>query len=96
MHLGTYTIQKKHFLGLIKQFDKNLFQILTLSWYLTAFIRHMRDFRVKGFVVLFSILADFQAKVEKILKGSLDLIPSPLPSVKIQIWAPGGKVYLRY
>ena len=32
-------------------------------------------------------------KVEKILKGSLDLIPSPSPSVKIQII--GGKVYLR-
>ena len=33
-------------------------------------------------------------KVEKILKDSLDSIPSPLPSVKIQIV--GGKVYLRY
>ena len=32
-------------------------------------------------------------KVEKILKGSLDLISSPSPSVKIQIM--GGKVYLR-
>ena len=32
-------------------------------------------------------------KVEKILKGTLDLIPSPLPSVKIQIM--GGKVCLR-
>ena len=32
-------------------------------------------------------------KVEKILKGSLDLIPSPSPSVKIQIM--GGKVCLR-
>ena len=32
-------------------------------------------------------------KVEKILKGSLDSIPSPLPSVKIQIM--GGKVCLR-
>ena len=31
---------------------------------------------------------DFE--VEKILKGSLDLIPSPSPSVKIQIT--GGKV----
>ena len=30
------------------------------------------------------------SKVEKILKGSLDLIPSPSPSVKIQIM--GGKV----
>ena len=27
------------------------------------------------------------SKVEKILKGSLDLIPSPSPSMKIQIWA---------
>ena len=33
-------------------------------------------------------------KVENILKGSLDLIPSPSPSVKIQIM--GGKVCLRY
>ena len=31
-------------------------------------------------------------KVENILKGSLDSIPSPSPSVKIQIV--GGKVYL--
>ena len=31
-------------------------------------------------------------KVDKILKGSLDLIPSPSPSVKIQLI--GGKVYL--
>ena len=33
------------------------------------------------------------AKVEKILKGSLDSIPSPSPSVKIQIM--GGKFCLR-
>ena len=32
-------------------------------------------------------------KVEKILRGSLDFIPSPSPSVKIQIM--GGKVCLR-
>ena len=32
-------------------------------------------------------------KVEKIFKGSLDLISSPSPSVKIQIM--GGKVCLR-
>ena len=32
-------------------------------------------------------------KVEKILKGSLDSIPSPSPSVKIQVM--GGKVCLR-
>ena len=30
------------------------------------------------------------SKVEKILKGSLDVIPSPSPAVKIQIM--GGKV----
>ena len=35
----------------------------------------------------------FLFKVGKILKGSLDLIPSPLPPVKIEII--GGKVYLR-
>ena len=34
-----------------------------------------------------------QVKVEKTLKGSLDLISPPLPSVKIQII--GRKVYLR-
>ena len=33
-------------------------------------------------------------KVEKILTGSLDSIPSPSPSVKIQIM--GGKVCLRF
>jgi hypothetical protein len=33
-------------------------------------------------------------KVEKILKGSLDSIPTPSPSVKIQIM--GGKVCLRF
>ena len=32
-------------------------------------------------------------KIEKILKGSLDSIPSPSPTVKIQIM--GGKVCLR-
>ena len=35
----------------------------------------------------------YNTKVEKILKGSLDLIQSPSPSVKIQIM--GGKVGLR-
>jgi hypothetical protein len=33
-------------------------------------------------------------RVEKILKGSLDLIPSTSPSVKVQIM--GGKVCLRF
>ena len=35
----------------------------------------------------------FAGKVEIILKGSLDSIPSPSPSVKLQIM--GGKVCLR-
>ena len=36
----------------------------------------------------------FTFKIEKILKGSLDSISSPSPSVKIQIM--GGKVCLRH
>ena len=38
-------------------------------------------------------LSLIQGKVEKILKGSLDSIPSPSPSVKIQII--GGQICLR-
>ena len=41
-----------------------------------------------------SLLFCYLLKVEEILKGNLDLIPSPSPSVKIQIM--GGKVCLRY
>ena len=41
----------------------------------------------------FSQAAPQSGKVENILKGSLDLIPSPSPSVKIQIM--GGKVCMR-
>ena len=36
----------------------------------------------------------YGCKVEKIYEDSLDSIPSPSPSVKIQII--GGKVYLRW
>ena len=39
------------------------------------------------------VLIFVSQEVEKILKGSLDSIPSPLPSMKIQIM--GGKVCLR-
>ena len=39
------------------------------------------------------MIRDKKKDVEKILKGSLDLILSPSPSVKIQIM--GGKVCLR-
>ena len=43
--------------------------------------------------VILALVGKFLLKVEKILKGSLDLIPSPTPSVKLQII--GGKVCLR-
>ena len=46
-----------------------------------------------GFIVTVINFNDFNNKEEKILKGSLDLIPSPSPSVKIQIMS--GKVCLR-
>ena len=39
-----------------------------------------------------TLLEVFQSKVENILKGSLDSIPSPLPSVKIQIMGEKGGV----
>ena len=41
----------------------------------------------------FELAKSFAGKVEKILKGSLDSIPSPSPSLKIPII--GGKVCLR-
>ena len=43
-----------------------------------------------------AFIAEFESslnKVEKVLKANLDSIPSPSPSVKIQIM--GGKVWLR-
>ena len=39
------------------------------------------------------VCANLKVKVENILKGSLDSIPSPSPLMKIQIM--GGKVCLR-
>ena len=42
---------------------------------------------------LFAVRKSYPYKVETILKGSLDSIISPLPSVKIQIL--GGKICLR-
>ena len=50
---------------------------------------HIRGLRGYGFIHLREIL---QVKVEKILKGSLYLISSPCPSLKIQIM--GSKVCL--
>ena len=48
----------------------------------------------RRWVYLEGIFTGIFIKVENILKGSLDSIPSPSPSVKIQIM--GGKVCLRY
>jgi len=47
----------------------------------------------KKFIKKKPAISNHFVKVEKILKGSLDSIPSPSPSVKIQIM--GGKVCLR-
>ena len=44
-------------------------------------------------IVVPSLISQNYFKIEKLLKGSLDLIPSPSPSVNIQIM--GGKVCLR-
>ena len=44
-------------------------------------------------ILIFETFERIHDKVEKILKGSLDLIPSPSPSVKIQIM--GEKVSLK-
>ena len=48
--------------------------------YLTEF-----KVRITKIISRISVFGIFLIKVEKILKGSLDLIPSPSPSVKIQI-----------
>ena len=48
---------------------------------------------LKGFYVTIPVPKRVLVKVENISDDSLDSIPSPSPSVKIQII--GGKVYLR-
>ena len=55
------------------------FKGLTKVWHFLASFDFIRETRV--------------SKVEKVLKDSMDLIPSPPPVVKIQIM--GGKVCLR-
>ena len=52
----------------------------------------MKNTRHEGIASKKSMDGRLEFRVEKILKGSLDLISSPLPSVKIQIM--GGKVRL--
>ena len=51
--------------------------------------KHIDKFK-RNHVSIFNLPMSVIIKVEKILKGSLDSIPSPSPSVKIQIM--GGKV----
>ena len=56
-------------------------------------LRFHQIFFCKAYIINFSKKVVIAFKVEKILKGNLDLIPSPSPSVKIQIM--GGKVCWR-
>ena len=62
--------------------------IFFLSIYASYFLKKRYGLLCKIISIAYII-----SKVEKILKGSLDLIPSPSPSVKIQIM--GGKVCFR-
>ena len=67
----------------------NLQKLLTNSNQLSNRRKEMAATKRQIFLFIVSVLI----KVEKILKGILDLIPSPSPSVKIQIIV--GKVCLR-
>ena len=58
--------------------------------------KYLEVWNIRGIIFVSSYSKDvgrFLHKVENILKGSLDLIPSPSPSVKIQIM--GRKVHSR-
>ena len=58
-------------------------------------LKHQFTESTRKYLVLYALQDMYVIdKVEKIIKGSLDLIPSPSPLVKIQIM--GRKVYLRY
>ena len=86
----------KHEIVCTFSFKKNGCFISTRSNLATWMINTWIQFRVGVFST--SMPATYQIiilvlKVEKILKCSLDLVSSPLPSVKIQIR--GGKVCLR-
>ena len=85
---------------------KSIFQKITTAWHSsnTAFFLFQRYFLVLDFLFEFCLkkyweytlenkFRKIEIKVEKILRGSLDSIPSPSPTVKIQIF--GRKVYLR-
>ena len=56
------------------------------------FLTHKYSYPIGGRIYVYLTLNFVTFKVEKILKNSLDSIPSPSPSVKIQIF--GGRVNL--
>ena len=92
-------------LGLTKTIENHIIVILRFPIYITFYpFNFLMYFSVLSMELIiieqvpfkpycFISRVNFISKVEKTLKGSLDLIPSPSPSVKIQIM--GGKVCLR-
>ena len=68
----------------------SLYSLTVPCW---GHLRSSMDILLRTLVQQLKELYPVPTKVEKILIGSLDLIPSPLPSVKIQII--GGKVCFR-
>ena len=74
----------------------NVFTLLKTTWFHPRFLPDLEYLWQQQFTQwghhIFTVTTWF-FKVERILKGSFDSIPSPSPSVKIQIRE--GKVFLR-
>ena len=90
------TIKKFKFLSrLIKEWNLGLLVILgsTNLWVMTLMSPVNTLTNLPSMILMPASANEIQGKVEKILKGSLDSILSPLLSVKIQIMS--GKVCLR-
>ena len=66
-------------------------KVLLLIWSMKKFVMILNDKMALKWNLIHILYQTF--KVEFFLKGSLDWIPSPSPSVKIQVM--GGKVCLR-
>ena len=77
--IGSKIDYQKNIKTIIRQLKQNLLLEFQNSW------NHVMNILLKS--------KNTPNKLEKILKGSLDSIPYPSPSVKIEII--GGKVYLR-
>ena len=87
--LGTIHILRKHYIA------QNLIWLPNFSQEMFCFCQNKRMyFSTLYFDKIFMLQLGFFSKIEKILKCSLDSIPLPSPSLKIQIM--GGKVSLRY